>query len=75
MLTFDCFQEDYRDGVKRVTINVRYVESVVEGQRKAAGYTNVAIITLASGERHTVLDGARNVAQRIKEQFALEYPA
>ena len=69
MLTFDLYSSERRYEKFTVTVNPTFVESETESEKRPAdsGWQQVAIVTMSSGERHTVLDHNRSVARQIAE--------
>lgn len=70
MLTFTLYVgDDYDRAPRRVHIDPSAVVAVEEAERRPAfgGYHQVAVITLTTGDRYVVEDGARLVAKRIAE--------
>lgn len=73
MLTFNLYTADDYDRSRRVVhIDPAAVISVEETERRPAysGYYQVAIITLVTGDKHTVEDGSRTAARKIAEAKA-----
>jgi hypothetical protein len=69
MLTFTLYDEDTRGPSRSVHIDPAAVASVEEDLRRPAfgGWWQVAVITLANGERFVVADGARTAARLVRE--------
>lgn len=70
MLTFHVYTaDDYERTRRTVHIDPTAVVSVEESERRPAygGWHAVAIITLATGDKHVVEDGSRRAAKRIAE--------
>lgn len=70
MLTFILYTaDDYDRSRRQVHIDPAAVISVEETERRPAygGYHQVAVITLMTGDKHTVEDGSRTVARQIAE--------
>lgn len=70
MLTFTLYTaEDYERRRREVHIDPAAVVSVEEAERRPAfaGYWQVAVIALATGQTFTVQDGARTAARQIAE--------
>ena len=71
MLTFNLYTADDYDNRtgRQVHIDPAAVVSVEETQRRPAysGYWQVAVITLVTGNKHTVEDGSRTAARKIAE--------
>jgi hypothetical protein len=73
MLTFTLYTaDDYDPAPRHIHIDPAAVVSVEEAERRPAfcGYHPVAVITLATGDKHVVEDGARTAARRIVEAQA-----
>jgi hypothetical protein len=68
VLTFTLFCEDRGDR-RTVHIDPAAVASVEETERRRAfgGWHQVAVITLTTGDKHVVEDGARRAARQIDE--------
>lgn len=69
MLTFSAVTDDARNVARQMVLDPNLVESVVESSLRPAGwggYVDVAIITMASGEKHTVFDHSRDAVYRIR---------
>jgi hypothetical protein len=66
VLTFTVNSED-RDGPRTVHIDPAAVATVEEAERRPTfgGWHQVAIVTLTTGHRHVVEDGARTVARQV----------
>lgn len=80
MLTFHLYTaDDYERSRRVVHIDPAAVVSVEETERRPAfgGYWQVAVITLATGDKYTVEDGSRRTAEAIAlaKQVALELAA
>jgi hypothetical protein len=70
MLTFTLYTADDYDRSRRVVhIDPSAVVSVEETERRLAfgGWYQVAIITLATGDKYVVEDGSRRAAKQIAE--------
>lgn len=69
MLSFDLFCNDYNYQERKVSLNPKFIASVLETERRPAEgfYQPVAVITIDSGERYTVYDHDRTASKRIKE--------
>ncbi|MHB1425101.1 MAG: hypothetical protein ACYC3I_18170 [Gemmataceae bacterium] len=70
MLTFTVYTADDYERTRRVVhIDPAAVVSVEEAERRPAfgGYFQVAVITLATGDKFTVQDGSRTAARAIAE--------
>ncbi len=70
MLTFSLYTaDDYERSRRVVHIDPSAVISVEESERRPAfgGRDSVAIITLATGDKYIVEDGARRAAKAIAE--------
>ncbi len=70
MLTFTLYTaDDYERTRRHVHIDPSAVVSVEEAERRPAfgGWYQVAVITLVTGDKYIVEDGARLVAKRIAE--------
>jgi hypothetical protein len=71
MLTFTLYTEDRGDR-RSAHIDPAAVASVEEAERRPAfgGWHQVAVITLVTGDKFTVEDGARGAARLIAEAKA-----
>jgi hypothetical protein len=70
MLAFTLYTaDDYDRTTRRIHIDPAAVVAVEEAERRPAfgGYYQVAVITLTTGDKYLVQDGARLVAKRIAE--------
>lgn len=70
MLTFNVYTaDDYDQSRRTIHIDPCAVIAVEETERRPAfgGYHLVTVITLATGDKHIVEDGARRVARQIAE--------
>jgi hypothetical protein len=77
MLTFTLYTaDDYGRRSRQVHIDPAAVASVEESERRPAfgGWYQVAIITLTTGDKHIVEDGARRAARQIAEAKRLSEP-
>lgn len=70
MLTFNLYTaDDYERSRRVVHIDPAAVVSIEENERRPAfgGYHQVAVITLATGDKYIVEDGSRRTAREIAE--------